>query len=87
LLAAIKSNFLVWPGLVILRGAWFVTLVAFIVFAFFSLLPLLVFGSTVYMPWIEMLLVYKAASLATNMYIYGLTSWLVLLCLGLVLAG
>jgi len=65
LLAEIKSNFLIWPCLLILRGAWLVTLVAFIVFALFSLLPLLVFGSTVYTQWIEMLLVYKAASLAT----------------------
>jgi len=74
LLAAIKPNFLVWPGLLLLGGAWYPAIAAFVTMLLLSLIPLIVYGPPVYSQWIQMLLVYKAAPLATNMSIIGLAS-------------
>ncbi len=86
LLAAVKPNFLVWPGLLLIIGAWPTAAVAFGMVIFLSILPLISYGSVVYIQWFEMLAIYKAAPLATNMSIYGLTSRLGLPTLGLVMA-
>ena len=86
LLAAVKPNFLVWPGLLLFIGAWPTAAVAFGMVIFLSILPLVSYSSVVYVQWFEMLVIYKAAPLATNMSIYGLTSRLGLPTLGLILA-
>jgi len=86
LLAAIKPNFLVWPGLLLIIGAWPTAAIAFGMVIFLSILPLVSYGAVVYVQWFEMLAIYKAAPLATNMSIYGLTSRLGLPNLGLILA-
>jgi len=86
LLVVIKPNFLVWPGLLLIIGAWPTAAVAFGMVISLSILPLVFYGSVVYVQWFEMLAIYKAAPLATNMSIYGLTSRLGLPTLGLILA-
>ena len=86
LLAAVKPNFIVWPIFMVLGGSWVVATAAFVSFAFLSILPLMAYGTTNYMQWIEILAVNKAAPLATNMSIYGLTSRFHLVGFGLVLA-
>jgi hypothetical protein len=86
LLAAIKPNFLIWPGLLLLSGAWIPALTAWGVTALLSALPLIVYGPQVYQQWIEMLLVYKAAPLATNMSLIGLASRLGVPAAGLALS-
>ena len=87
LLAAIKPNFLIWPVLMLFSGFWVVALVAFLFFAFFSILPLVRYGPTVYYQWFDALSANKAAPLATNMSLYGFASRLELPGLGLVLAA
>jgi hypothetical protein len=86
LLAAIKPNFLVWPGLLLLSGGVPAAISSFGIAALISIIPLFAYGSTVYVQWIQMLAVYKAAPLATNMSIYGFTSRLGLPTLGIVLS-
>lgn len=87
LLAAVKPNFLVWSVLMLFSSSWMVAVVAFMSFALFSILPLLAFGSTVYLQWLDVLMVNKAAPLATNMSLYGFASRLELPGLGLVIAA
>ncbi|MDH5798166.1 MAG: DUF2029 domain-containing protein [Paracoccaceae bacterium] len=55
-IAAFKTNFLVWPVLLLLAGHWRTALPAFASFATLSLLPTLFFGPQVYAQWIEMIL-------------------------------
>ena len=86
ILAAIKPNFLLWPGFLLLRGYWIPAFPALFAFGLHSILPIFSFGSLVNTQWIEMLLLFKAASLATNMSLYELTSRFGLPELDLVLA-
>ncbi len=86
LLAAIRPNFLVWLGLLLIIGAWPTAAVAFGMVVFLSILPLFSYGAVVYVQWFKMLAIYKAAPLATNMSIYCLTSRLGLPTLGLIFA-
>ena len=71
ILAAIKPNFLLWPGLLLFGGYWIPAITALFSFGLLFILPLFSFGSLVYIQWIEMLLLYKAAPLAKNMSLYG----------------
>jgi len=87
LLAAIKPNFLVWPVLMLLSNSWMVAAVAFLSFAFFTILPLAGYGPLIYYQWFDALLANKAAPLATNMSLYGFASRLGIPDLGVVLAA
>lgn len=54
-LAALKPNLLVWPALLFIAGHRCMGVAAGLAFAAASLLPLLLFGTGVYLQWYEML--------------------------------
>lgn len=56
LLAAIKPNLVVWPGLLLLAGHWRPAASAFVTMAVLSLLPALVYGPEVYRAWVTLIL-------------------------------
>lgn len=55
LVAAFKTNFLVWPVLLLIAGHWRTAIPAFVSFAVLSILPVLFFGPQVYGQWVEMI--------------------------------
>ncbi len=56
LVAAFKTNFLVWPVLLLIAGHWRTAIPAFGSFAVLSTLPVLFFGSEIYPQWIELIM-------------------------------
>jgi hypothetical protein len=74
ILAAIKPNLLVWPGLLLLAGHWGTAAIAGATFASLSALPALVYGPSVYVQWLETVERYSAPFLLHNASLTGLAS-------------
>jgi hypothetical protein len=84
LVAAFKTNFLVWPVLLLLAGHWRTAVPAFVSFAVFCVLPVLIFGPQIYPQWIEMIVNDNPARIlwVTNMSVVAYASRLGLPWLG-----
>ena len=89
LVAAFKTNFLVWPVLLLIAGHWRTALPAFGSFAVLSILPVLFFGTEVYSQWIEMIVNDDPARIlwVTNMSVIAYASRLGLPWLGMAMAA
>lgn len=87
ILIALKPNFIVWPGLLLLAGYTTTAFSAFGVAAILSAAPLLIYGSRVYIQWLEVLRRDTGVGLPTNGSLFGLTDRLGVPELGILLAG
>jgi hypothetical protein len=89
LVAAFKTNFLVWPVLLLFAGHWRTAVPAFGSFTVLSVLPVLFFGPQVYDQWIEMIVNDDPARIlwVTNMSVIAYASRLGLPWLGQLVAA
>lgn len=87
ILIALKPNFLVLPVLLLLAGCATTALSALAVAALLSAAPLLVYGSSVYAQWLEVLRHDTGVGLPTNGSLFGLAARLGIPELGIVIAG
>lgn len=89
LVAAFKTNFLVWPVLLLIAGHWRTAIPAFGSFAVLSVLPVLFFGPQVYQQWIEMIVNDDPSRIlwVTNMSVIAYASRLGLPWLGKAIAA
>ena len=86
--AAFKTNFLVWPVLLLIAGHWRTAIPAFGSFAVLSILPALFFGPEVYSQWFELIVNDDPSRIlwVTNMSIIAYASRLGLPWLGQMMA-
>lgn len=88
-MAAFKTNFLVWPVLLLIAGHWRTAIPALGSFAVLSALPVLLFGVHVYSQWIEMVVNDDPSRIlwVTNMSVIAYASRLGLPLAGTLIAG
>ena len=89
LVAAFKTNFLVWPVLLLIAGHWRTAIPAFASCAVLSILPVLFFGPQIYDQWVEMIVNDDPARIlwVTNMSVIAYASRLGLPWVGAAMAA
>ncbi len=71
-LVAIKPNFLVWPAMLALAGFWLAAATAIIAAGLLSLVPILIYGPSVYAEWIGTFASHPWIAFPTNASLFGL---------------
>ena len=87
LIAAIKPNFLLWPMLLLLSGHTRTSLVAMLVTATVSAIPLLAEGPTIYRQWLDLTMTFGGVEWTSNASLVAVGSRLGSPELGVLLGG
>ena len=86
-LIAIKPNFLVWPVLLLIAGAWTTALTALVFAGTASLIPAIVYGPRIYLQWAQTFSSHPWISYPTNGSLFGLMDRLGAPWLGVAVSG